>query len=618
VADPALRLSGLPLVTPEERAELLARGAGAAPVAPPEPLVRTFERCAAARPDAVALSCDTRAWTYRELVRRAGRLARRLRRLGVGPESLVGVCARRSPEAVAGMLAVLEAGGAYLPLDPEHPPERLAFILRDAGARVVLAPAELRHLVPDDRTAVALDDPGGDLGEDARDAPAPPTGPRHLAYVIYTSGSTGEPKGVLVEQEGVANLCAWIPRAFGLGPDDVFLWTGSPAFDVSVLELWPALLAGARVEVLEDALVDPERLRDHVVERGVTLAALVAGTTEGLLRRSWPRSCRFRLIISGGERLRRRPSPETPFELVNSYGPTELTVISTTGAVERHGAGLPHVGLPLPGHRAAVVDGRGELVPEDVVGELCVGGVGVARGYAGRPRHTAECFVPDPDGPPGSRRYRTGDLVRWRRGRLCFVGRIDEQVKVRGFRVELGEVEAVLRSRPEVLEAAVQPVAAADGRDRLVAYVVPAPGAGFDPEGLERALGERLPPYMVPSTIVRLDAMPLAPTGKLDRKKLPALAAPRRAAERIAPRDELEAAVARVWAQVLELEEVGVRDNFFDLGGHSLLAAQVTARLRRALDVDLKVRALFDHPTVEGLVRSAVAPGLAVDGRRKR
>ena len=612
---PTSRLSELSLVAPADRDELLALGAPAAPPRPAGSIHRAFEARAAVCPDAVAVSCGASRWSYAELNRRADRLAHRLRAFGVEPETIVGVCSRRSAEAIAAMLGVLKAGAAYLPLDPEHPPERLAFILEDARARVVLAPDELRRLLPASVPLVPLDVPSGAVPAGGLE---PLSGPRHLVYVIYTSGSTGDPKGVMVEQEGVASLCAWVQEQFGLGPGDAVLWAGSLAFDVSVLELWPGLLAGAAVEVLEDPLLDPEELSDWMVARGITVTALVASRVEGLLEQPWPAAGRLRLILSGGERLRRRPPATLPFVLINSYGPTELTVIATTSEVAPEGLGAPDVGRPLAGHRVYVLDGHQELVPEGVVGEACFGGVGVARGYLRRPGQTAERFVPDPDGPPGGRRYRTGDLMRWRHGQLDFVRRIDEQVKVRGFRVELGEIEAALRAHPSVSDAAAQPVEAVDGRMRLVAYVVPVPGATCAPGELAAHLERRLPPYMVPSPVVELPELPRTPTGKLDRGRLPTPTVATAAEASVEPRGELEETVARVWAEVLELERVGVRENFFELGGHSLLAARVASRLRRALDVELKVRALFDHPTVESLVERELAPRLAAVGRGPR
>jgi amino acid adenylation domain-containing protein len=605
--DPAARISELPLLGPEERRALLTWGERDAPPPPGEPLHRLFERRAAAEPEAIAIAGPTGEMRYGELNRRANRLAHRLRALGVGPETLVGVCARRSPEAAVGMLGVLKAGGAYLPLDPEHPRQRLALALEDARPAVLLAHRDVLADLPPHPSVLALEDeheghPDGD--------PEAATGPRHLAYVIFTSGSTGRPKGVAIEQAGLVGLCAWTERRMGLRPHEAIAWTTSPAFDVSGWELWSGLLAGARVEILERALLEPEGLRDWLLERQVGVALLMAGQVEGLLPLDWPGTGRLRVVSSGGDRLRLRPPAGLPFELLNDYGPTEATVASSVGPVAPDGTDLPAIGGPLWYRRLSVRDAGLDMVPEGAAGELCIGGLGVARGYLGAPGPTAERFVPDPDGEPGARMYRTGDLARWRRGELEFIGRADQQVKIRGYRVELGEVEAILRAQPGVAGAAAALVQAAGGRSWLVGYVVPRPGAEPDLETLRSSLARQLPGHMVPQHLVHLEALPLTATGKLDRRRLPALDLA--ATERfVAPRDELESAIARLWAGVLGLERVGVRDNFFDLGGHSLLATRLTAAIRRELGVRISPRALFDNPTVESLAARVLSPALA-------
>jgi amino acid adenylation domain-containing protein len=598
---PALRLSEVPLVGPEEAGRLAAWSAIEAPARPGGTLHERFEEAALARPDAVAVACGDRRLTYGELDRRGNRVARQLQALGAGPESVVGLCARRSPEAVAGMLGVLKAGAAYLPLDPEHPPERLARLLADAGAGIVLTQRDLTHLLPGGRRAVTLEEAGDGCPESA--VPGR-TGPRGLAYVVYTSGSTGSPKGVMVEHVDAVWLCAWMRDRLGLGPGQATTWLGSPAFDISVLELWPCLLAGGRVEVLEDGRLEPEALRDQLLDRGVTVALLVTAHAEALLAVDWPRPSPLRLIATGGDRLHARPRPGLPFELLNMYGPTETTVVASLCPVATGRGRPPPIGRPIAGRRLHVLDGALGLVPEGVAGQLHVGGAGPARGYLGRPGQTAERFVPDPRGEPGGRMYRTGDLVRWRGGELEFLGRTDQQLKIRGHRVEPGEVEAALRAWPDVAQAAVAFVAGdpgrQDGRSWLVAYVAPAPGREVVPEALQAGLRRELPGYMVPEVIVILERLPLTSTGKLDRRLLPA-PEPAGRADHVEPRDQVEAAVAEEWSRALGGVRVGARDSFFRLGGHSLLATRTVNRLRRGLGVEVSVRDLFDHPTVEGL-----------------
>jgi amino acid adenylation domain-containing protein len=610
-ARPEARLSELPILSGGERETLRAWGEVAAPAPPEEPLHRLVERHAAARPDAVAIAATAARVTYGELNRRANRLAARLRELGVGPESLVGVCARRSPEAATGMLGVLKAGGAYLPLDPDSPRQRLALALDDARPAVLLVQRDLAGGLPAHPCVVVLED---SLDDGVEADPAPVSGPRNLAYAIFTSGSTGRPKGVAVEQASLTALCAWTAERMGLGPGEAVAWTTSPAFDVSGWELWSGLASGARVEILDRALVEPEALRDWLVEREVAVAFLMAGQVEGLLPLDWPGAPRLRVVSSGGDRLRLRPRRALPFELLNDYGPTEATVVSSIGRVGGGREDLPGIGGPLWHRRLSVRDMRLDLVPEGAVGELCVGGLGVARGYVGAPGATAERFVPDPDGGPGARMYRTGDLVRWRRGELDFVGRSDQQVKIRGYRVELGEIEAVLCAAPGVAGAAVALVEAEGGRSWLVGYVAPRPDAEPDLDALREALARQLPAHMVPQAMVRLDTLPLTATGKLDRARLPA-PDPVDEERFVAPREGLETTLAGIWAGVLGVERVGVRDNFFDLGGHSLLAMRLTAAVRRELGVRVSPRALFDHPTVEGLAARVLAPALAQEAR---
>ncbi|HKV08246.1 MAG TPA: non-ribosomal peptide synthase/polyketide synthase, partial [Thermoanaerobaculia bacterium] len=539
---------------------------------------------AAETPEALAVAGPGLRLTYRELDLRAGRLARRLVALGVGPEVPVAVLAGRSPEALVAILAVLKAGGCYLPLDPAYPEERLAWILADSGASVLLtqgpvsAGAAVRVVRLDEEIAETEDGPE-----------LPRAAPGNLAYVIYTSGSTGRPKGVEVEHRGLANLAAWHRRAYGITAAARATRLAGSAFDASVWEVWPYLTAGASLHIPDDETVlQPPRLARWLAGEGITHTFLPTPLAEAFLDEPWPADAPLVALLTGGDRLHRRPRPEHAFGLFNHYGPTENSVVTTWGRVETAGEGMPSIGRPIDGVEVVL----------DEAGELLIGGVGLARGYRGRPDLTAERFVPAAE---GRRLYRTGDLARFLpSGELDFIGRIDFQVKIRGFRIELGEIEAVLRRHPAVREGVV--VAREDGRGgkALAGYVV---GDEVSAAELRAFLSRDLPDYMVPAAWVFLDALPLTPNGKVDRAALPA---PEIAEDAyVAPRTETEAAVAEIFAEVLGLAKAGAGDDFFALGGHSLSATQVLSRVRSRLGVDLPPRALFDHPTVAALAQKA-------------
>ncbi|MEY9856972.1 amino acid adenylation domain-containing protein [Catenulispora sp. GAS73] len=576
-----------------------------------------------ANPGAVAVSFEGANLTYRELDERSGRLAERLRELGVGAETLVAVCAERSLELVVGLLAVLRAGGAYLPLDPEYPAHRLAFMTEDAGASVVLTQRRLLGLVPDSGVQViVLDDPEPDSGSVPAAVGAGAvrweTGPDNAAYVIYTSGSTGKPKGVVNSHRGVVNRLDWMQRAFPLGPDDVVLQKTPAGFDVSVWEFFWPLIAGARLVLAKPGgHKDAGYLRELIVGAGVTTAHFVPSMLGVFLDQDGVQDCTsLRRVVCSGEELPRAAASEflsrlPGCELHNLYGPTEAAIdvsswrCSPEGLADR--TSVP-IGAPIQNLRLYVLDAHGEPMPIGVPGELHIGGVGVARGYLKRPGLTADRFVPDPFGPPGSRLYRTGDSARWRPdGVIEFLGRLDHQVKLRGLRIELGEIEAALRAQPGVRDAAVLVRADVPGDQRLVGYVV----GEADPAELRRALKETLPDYMVPSAFVTLDALPLSPNGKLDRAALPA---PERGgtsqAAYVEPREGLERDIASIWCAVLGVDRVGADDDFFELGGHSLSATQVVAKLRNLPSAQRQagVMDLFAERTVRGLAALMARP----------
>jgi amino acid adenylation domain-containing protein len=627
VAEPDRRVSDLPWLTAAEREELLREWKATAAPSGPVPELALHELVAerARRsPGALAVVAGDERLTCAELMARAGLLAHRLRRLGVGPEVPVALCVERSADLAIGALGILQAGGIYLPLDPDYSSAQLAYVLEDAGAAV---------LVTQSRTAARLPRPGVptlflDALAPEEETGAPPPGrvlPESLAYVIYTSGSTGRPKGVAVTHAAAVEHCLTWGKAYGLTQHDRVLQFPSAGFDASVEQIFSALLAGAAVVFRGPELWGPRELTEKIADLGLTVVDLPAA-----FFRRWVQELEdlevpgsLRLVGTYGEELRtetgrrwsRTPLARVP--LLNCYGPTETVVSATLHQVQPEEAevGPIPIGRALPGRVARVLDGHGNPLPVGLPGELCLGGL-LARGYLGRPDLTAERFVPDPFGPPGSRLYRSGDLARRRPdGALEFLGRLDDQVKVRGFRVEPGEIEAVLAAHPGVREAAVLALGAPGEDRRLVAFVAP-----VRPQGLRAFLRERLPEYMIPAAWVALPALPLNAHGKVDRA---ALARQSFQAEELeeagaeAPRTPEEELLAGIWADLLGRERVGIHDNFFDLGGHSLLATRVIAQVSRVFGVDLPVSAAFEAPTVAGLAerigeasRTAAAPAV--------
>ncbi|MEO3755182.1 amino acid adenylation domain-containing protein [Streptomyces sp. B6B3] len=569
-----------------------------------------FEHWAATTPDAVALVDDDTVTTYRELNARANRLARHLRELGVGQESLVGLCLERSPLLVVAVLAVLKAGGAYLPLDPESPAERLGFMAQDAGVRLLVTRTQHADAVKggEDITTVLLDDEHrwSDL---AADDPGPVAEPDNLAYVIYTSGSTGRPKGAMVRHDGMGNHLLAKIEDLDLGPEDRVVFNAPPAFDISVWQMLAALVTGGRVRVVGgETVLDPEGLFGRVAREEVTILEVVPS----LLRTAldlWdsgapaPLLPRLRRLVVTGEvlpaELAERWLTRFPgIPLVNAYGPTECSDDITHAVLDTPpGDGRIPIGAPVRNMRLYVLDAALHPVPAGVPGELYAGGIGVGRGYLGRSALTAERFVPDPFGPPGSRLYRTGDLAAWRPDHgLDFLGRVDDQVKVRGHRVELGEIAAALATHPRVRQAVV-----VVHEERLVAYVITPDGEAVSPEELRDLLARTLPDYMVPAAYVRLDAVPLTPNGKVDRRALPAPDDDSfTRGTFVAPRTPTERRVAEVWRQALGLERVGVRDGFFDLGGDSIRAVALVGALREE-GYDVSVQDVLHTRTVEEL-----------------
>src|SRR5271166_428145 len=585
-----------------------------------------FEEQAEKTPDAAAVVFGERRLSYRELNARANRLAHHLRKLGVGPEVMVGICVERSLEMIVGLLGILKAGGVYVPLDPSYPPERLSWMLCDLQAPVLLTQERLGDRLPPHAAAVVrLDRDWATIAAEPDEDLAGGATAEDLAYVIYTSGSTGRPKGVAVPHGALACHCRAVQGRYGLGAGDRVLQFASPSFDVSLEQILPPLLAGAGV-VLQDPIPwAPADFSGKVVKFGLTvinlppaywrLVAQALADAPGLAA-----DHRLRLVILGGDvmlpgdlELWRR-SPMRSDRLLNAYGPTEATITATTFEITPQSLEGPSpaqipIGSPLPGRTIYVLDRHLQPVPVGVPGELYLGGVGLARGYLNRPELTAERFIPDPfRDDPEARLYKTGDLARWLPdGNIEFLGRIDHQVKLRGFRIELGEIESRLAQHTAVKECVVAVREGEGGDKRLVAYVVakgPADGETELRESLKGHLKQSLPEYMVPADFVFLDTLPLTPNGKIDRKALPE---PEGidlfTQEYVAPRDPTEEILVGIWAEVLGRERVGIHDNFFDLGGHSLRATQVVSRVWERFDrrVALPVRALFEAPTVAEL-----------------
>jgi len=588
----------------EERGMLLeAWNATSAAYAQDRCIHELFEAQVRNAPDATALVYADIRLTYAELNARANRLAHYLRSLGVGPETRVALCLERSVEVVVGLLAVLKAGGAYVPLDPAYPKERLDFMLADSGAAVLLTQATLLDDLPYHPVTFCLDRDWATIAQENSVNLDGRTVPQNLAYVIYTSGSTGAPKSVAVPHAGAVNLASWHNLRFKVSAADRATQLAGLAFDASAWETWPYLLAGASLHLIRPELLgQPEALWRKLADDRITVSFMPTPLAELMLATPWPEHLALRCLLTGGDQLHGYPPAGLPFELVNNYGPTENSVVSTSCWVPAGREGLPPIGRPIANTRAYLLDSTFAPVPIGVAGELYVGGAGLARGYLDRPELTAERFVPDPFGPAGARLYRTGDLGRWLPdGTIEFLGRNDFQVKIRGFRIELGEIEAQLVGCPGVREAVVLARASGAGDLRLAAYYTADEPIAADL--LRRHLQDHLPEYMVPTAYVWLEALPLTPNGKLDRKALPADAGLADGKVAVAPRNRYELQMLRLWQSLFKLDEVSIDDNFFELGGHSLLAVQLMARIDAELGKQLPLAALFKAPTIEQLAR---------------
>jgi amino acid adenylation domain-containing protein len=559
---------------------------------------------AVANPGGIAVSAGHEALSYAELDRLANRLANYLRSLGVSRDAAVGLYLERAPAMVVTALAILKAGGAYIPLDPNQPLERLAFMLRDSEARVVVSTTALAERLPAGSwQVVALDGDAEKIAAQPESQPAVTVKPEDLAYIIYTSGSTGQPKGVELVHSGLSNLVAWHQRAFRVSSTDRASALASLGFDASVWELWPYLASGASVDIPEERVrSDAKALRDWMVLQGITVSFAATAMAESLMQLEWPKTAALRFLLTGADTLKKYPSSSLPFVLVNNYGPTEGTVVSTSGVVAADSSAnqAPSIGRPIDGVEIHILDDRQQPVADGTTGELYIGGAGLARGYRNRPDLTAERFIQNPfSAEPNARLYRTGDLARrLPDGQIAFLGRIDEQVKIRGYRVEPSEIATVLGQHSAVRSSVVIAREDARGEKELVAYLVLAPGAELNAGELREHLRKRLPDYMVPGEFVSIESVPVNANGKLDRAALPSSSGNRHSEAYVGPRTAVEEELVKILAPLLKLERVGVNDNFFLLGGHSLLGTQLIARISETFGVDLTLLKLFDHPTV--------------------
>jgi amino acid adenylation domain-containing protein len=639
VADPKQRISALPLMSEQETERLLLEWNETKVDYSVEKLLPSlFEAQVERTPEAVALVFEETQLTYRELNERANQVAHYLQHLRVGPEVLVGICLERSVEMVAGILGVLKAGGAYVPLDPAYPLERLAFMLEDSRAPVLLTAQRLieglgetiRNLRSAIRNpvVVCLDALGEALAQESRENPAPKVSEDNPAYVIYTSGSTGKPKGAVISHRAICNHMLWLVNRFSLGAADRVLQKTPFSFDASVWEFYaPLLVGGQLVMARPGGHQDGAYLVRAIAEHQVTILQLVPSLLRMLLDEEGFAKCEsLRCVFCGGEalptELQERFAVTLAAELHNLYGPTEASIDVTSWACQWAGdRPIALIGRPISNTQIYLLSAQLQPVPIGVPGELHIGGDNLARGYLNRPGLTAERFIPNPfSQEPGARLYKTGDLARYLSdGNLEFLGRIDHQVKVRGFRIELGEIEAVLRRHPAVDESIVMVREDRPGDKRLVAYVVarqePAPSVGE----LRSLVKEKLPEYMVPAAFVFLEALPLTPNRKVDRKRLPKpdYARPVLEAAFVAPRTPTEEKLAEIWSQLLGVAQVGIYDNFFELGGHSLLATQLVSRVREAFEMELPLISLFEVPVIAELAER-ISQGQAQEGDGSR
>ncbi len=604
--DPDRRLSQLPLLTESERQQVLFDWNNTKIDYPHLCLHQLFEAQVERTPDAVAVVFEDQQLTYSQLNEKANLLAHHLIKLGVKPNSLVGICVERSLEMVVGLLGILKAGSAYVPLDPAYPRSRIAFMLEDAQISVLVTQSQLIPALPSHHAiAVCLDTDSEQINQNDAHNPNITVTPDNLAYIIYTSGSTGTPKGVQIFQSALVNFLTAMRQSPGLSEKDILLGVTTLSFDIAALEIFLPLIVGARLAIASrQVATDGTELLKQMQDLGVTVMQATPATWRLLLAAGWQNSPGLK-ILCGGEALDTKLANELLLrgeQVWNLYGPTETTIWSVIDRVSSSDSVIS-IGRPIGNTQIYILDPDLKLVPVGVIGELYIGGAGVAKGYLNRPELTAERFISHPFEVGDSRVYKTGDLARYLPdGRIEYLGRSDFQVKLRGRRIELLEIEAKINTHPEVGESVVVLREDDPGNQRLVAYIV-SKSLNLKAGELRRYLEELLPNYMVPNLFVMLEALPLTPNGKVDRRSLPAPETSRPELEKLfaPPRTAVEEEIAKIWAEILNIEQVGIHDNFFDLGGHSLLATQAISRLRAAFNVELPLRQLFESPTVAEL-----------------
>jgi amino acid adenylation domain-containing protein len=562
-------------------------------------------------PEALALASATELVSYRELDERSNRLANYLRSLGVGPDVPVGVCLERSPSMAVLALAVLKSGGAYVPLDPVYPPERLAFMLEDSQAPILITRKAINQQLPRNGWKVVdIEEQASEIAKHSTAAPELAISGSQLAYVIFTSGSDGHPKGVEVTHAALLNLVRWHLRAFDILPADRASQLASVSFDAAVWELWPYLAAGSSVHFCDETTrLTHESLQEWLLTERISISFAPTTLAERLMTMEWPSACALRVLLTGADTLHRYPAPGLPYAVVNNYGPTECTVVATSGEVlpNDHPDRKPTIGRPIDNVQIHILDDDLRPVPTGQIGEVYIGGAGLARGYRNRPDLDKEKFIPNPfSGVSNGRLYRTGDLGRYLAdGQIAFVGRIDSQIKIRGYRIEPNEIISVLSQHPGVQASVVVARDDAAGNKQLVGYVVPAGGTQLSYASLVLFAREYLPDYMVPSLFVLINSLPVNSNGKVDRASLPTPDPANIIGDQPQgrPQTAIEKRIVRILGDLLGIEGVGTNDNFFFLGGHSLLGTQLIARLRDAFGVELSLRRVFDSPTAAELAR---------------
>ncbi|GBF80263.1 non-ribosomal peptide synthetase [Aphanothece sacrum] len=606
ITNPQQKITKLPLLTEAEKKQLLVEwNQTETPYLSDKSIHQLFEEQVNKTPHAVAVVYENESLTYQELNQKANQLAHYLQRLGVTSNQLVGICLERSPLMIIGFLAILKAGGAYVPLDAKYPPKRLNYMLEDSGILVLLTQTKLTNLFNNySGTRIDLDENWNNITQNSLDNPNNIISSKNFVYVIYTSGSTGTPKGVLIQHKSLLNLVFWHQNAFNLTEKDRATQLAGIAFDASVWEIWPYLTCGASLYIVpSDIITSPNLLKDFLSEQKITISFLPTPLAETIITDDWTNNCSLRFLLTGGDKLNHFPSSSIPFTLVNNYGPTENTVVTTsqklTSDLLREKE--PSIGRPITNNQVYILDQCQQPVPIGITGELYIGGAGLAYGYLNLPELTETRFIPHPFSRiEGEKLYKTGDLVRYRNNRqIEFVGRIDDQVKIRGFRIEIGEIESVLNLHPQVKEAIVIAKEEPSGLKRLYTYFIASDSLTIGE--LRCFIEEKLPQYMIPAFFIKLDAFPLTANGKIDRRAL--LETDIKIDEQethIVPSTEIEKILVEIWQEVLNLKIIGIHDNFFELGGDSILAISIVAKANQA-GLQIIPKLLFRHQTITQL-----------------